>query len=174
MVGARIRRVCAVEALGAEVLIVTADVADLEQMRAAIAHTTQHFGAIHGVIHAAGRVGVEWSRTIAETTRQNSEWHFGPKVRGLLVRRQVLADSPDLMVVAFAFEAGAEGRLHHHVHVQATYVESGRFRFEVDGRAFEVGPGDSFVIPSGAPHGCRCLQAGRLIDSFTPRRDDFL
>jgi len=90
------------------------------------------------------------------------------------VTRQVLADAPDLMVVRFAFEAGAEGRLHSHAHVQATYVASGRFRFTVAGAAFEVGPGDSFVIPGDAPHGCTCLETGVLIDSFTPRRDDFL
>ncbi len=88
--------------------------------------------------------------------------------------RQVLADSPDLMVVAFRFQAGGEGALHDHPHVQATYVQSGRFAFTVDGRDFEVGPGDSFVIPSGVRHGCRALEDGVLIDTFTPRRDDFL
>lgn len=91
------------------------------------------------------------------------------------VRRQVLSDSADLMVVAFRFdEAGAEGKLHSHPHVQSTYVESGRFRFEIDGERFEVAPGDSFVIPSNAVHGCVCLEPGALIDTFTPRRDDFL
>jgi quercetin dioxygenase-like cupin family protein len=91
------------------------------------------------------------------------------------IRRQVLSDSPELMVVAFRFGAqGAEGRLHNHPHVQSTYVESGRFRFTIDGDAFEVGPGDSFVIPSQAMHGCVCLEPGTLIDTFTPRRDDFL
>ena len=91
------------------------------------------------------------------------------------IRRQVLSDSAELMVVAFRFDvAGAEGKLHNHPHVQSTYVESGRFRFEIDGEAFEVGPGDSFVIPSNAVHGCVCLEAGTLIDTFTPRRDDFL
>ena len=78
------------------------------------------------------------------------------------------------MVVSFRFEAGAEGAVHSHPHVQSTYVRAGRFRFTVAGRDFEVGPGDSFVIPSGAEHGCTCLEAGELIDGFTPRRDDFL
>ena len=91
------------------------------------------------------------------------------------IRRQVLSETPELMVVAFRFgEEGAEGKLHNHPHVQSTYVESGRFRFAIDGTEFEVGPGDSFVIPSGAEHGCVCLRPGTLIDTFTPRRDDFL
>ncbi len=91
------------------------------------------------------------------------------------VTRQVRADHPDLMVVAFNFNAeGAEGALHNHVHVQSTFVQSGRFRFSIDGTETEVGPGDSFVIPSNAVHGCLCLEPGQLVDCFTPRRDDFL
>ncbi|WP_119309409.1 cupin domain-containing protein [Cohaesibacter haloalkalitolerans] len=89
--------------------------------------------------------------------------------------RQVLADSPELMVVAFTFkEEGAEGALHNHPHVQSTFVKEGRFRFTIGEDSFEVGPGDSFVIPSNAIHGCVCLEPGMLIDCFTPRRDDFL
>ncbi|NDR58484.1 cupin domain-containing protein [Aliiruegeria sabulilitoris] len=90
------------------------------------------------------------------------------------VKRQVLSEAPELMVVAFTFAEGGEGALHSHPHVQSTFVRSGRFRFSVAGKSFEVGPGDSFVIPSNAEHGCICLTEGQLIDTFTPRRDDFL
>jgi quercetin dioxygenase-like cupin family protein len=90
------------------------------------------------------------------------------------VTRQVLSDSPELMIVAFTFDAGGEGKLHNHPHVQSTYVESGEFMFSVDGVETKVGPGDSFIIPTQAVHGCRCIEAGRLVDCFTPRRDDFL
>ena len=91
------------------------------------------------------------------------------------VTRQVLADSADLMTVRFRFlVTGAEGALHHHSHVQSTFVQSGRFRFTLGEDAFEVGPGDAFIIPSNNVHGCICLEPGVLIDGFTPRRDDFL
>ena len=91
------------------------------------------------------------------------------------VTRQVLADHADLMVVAFRFEAsGAIGSLHDHPHVQSTYVESGRFRFTLGDTERDVEAGDTFVIPSGQRHGCVCLVPGTLIDTFTPRRDDFL
>jgi len=42
----------ALEALGAEVLIISADVANHAQMQAAIAQSLKRFGKIHGVIHA--------------------------------------------------------------------------------------------------------------------------
>jgi len=91
------------------------------------------------------------------------------------VTRQVLADHPELMVVAFRFsEEGAEGKLHNHPHIQSTFVESGKFKFTVGDVTKEVGPGDSFVIPTNVVHGCTCIEPGTLVDSFTPRRDDFL
>lgn len=91
------------------------------------------------------------------------------------VKRQVLSQAPELMVVSFSFEKkGAKGAPHNHPHIQSTYVKSGRFRFSVADKSMEVGPGDSFVIPSNAVHGCVCLEPGELIDTFTPRRDDFL
>ena len=90
------------------------------------------------------------------------------------VQRQVLSDSPELMVVSFRFESGAIGKLHSHPHVQSTYVARGKFRFFRDGQAYDLQPGDSLVMSSGVEHGCECLEAGELIDSFTPRRDDFL
>jgi quercetin dioxygenase-like cupin family protein len=101
--------------------------------------------------------------------------HFPEVPAGPGVKRQVLSDSPELMVVAFRFErAGAEGKLHNHPHVQSTYVETGRFVFTVAGESFEVERGQSFVIASNAVHGCKCLEPGTLIDTFAPRRDDFL
>lgn len=90
------------------------------------------------------------------------------------VTRQVLADAPEMMTVRFRFTAGAEGKRHSHPHVQSTYVVSGRFRFYIGDQSFDIGPGDALVVPSGAVHGCLCLEAGILIDGFTPRRDDFL
>ena len=100
---------------------------------------------------------------------------FPTIVTGENVTRQVLSDREQLMVVAFRFTAeGAIGALHNHPHVQSTYIESGRFRFTLGDETREVGPGDSFVIPSDQFHGCVCLEPGTLVDCFTPRRDDFL
>ncbi len=90
------------------------------------------------------------------------------------VMRQVLAENPDLMVVAFDFERDAVGALHRHVHVQSTFVKAGAFDFTVDGITRRLVAGDSLVIDSNVEHGCKAVEAGTLIDTFTPRRDDFL
>lgn len=101
--------------------------------------------------------------------------HFPEIPAGPGVSRQVLSDSPELMVVAFRFQVkGVESELHSHPHMQPTYVESAGFAFTAAGETFEVAKGGSFVIGSNAVHGCRCLEPGTLIDTFTPRRGDFL
>src|SRR5262249_23538021 len=52
----KIQKLKALEELGAEVLIVSADVADESQMSEAVARILNRFGEIHGVIHAAGNI----------------------------------------------------------------------------------------------------------------------
>ena len=90
------------------------------------------------------------------------------------VSRRVLAHTDRLMIVEVNFEAGGEGSVHTHPHCQNTYVRSGRFRFTVDGEPVEVGPGDTLAFPPDIPHGTLCLEAGTLLDIFTPMREDFV
>ena len=56
-VSRKIRKVQSIENQGAKVLVVRADVADADQMKAALAQACDQFGQIHGVIHAAGIAG---------------------------------------------------------------------------------------------------------------------
>ena len=90
------------------------------------------------------------------------------------VSRRVLAYTDQLMIVEVNFEAGGVGSVHTHPHCQNTYVKSGRFQFTIDGEAVEVGPGDTIAFPSDIPHGTLCLEAGTLLDIFTPMREDFV
>ena len=97
-----------------------------------------------------------------------------PEAVGGGVCRKVLAYNEQIMMVEVIFETGGTGSTHTHPHVQSTYVRSGRFRFDINGQSVEVAGGDSIVCPSGIPHGTVCLEAGTLIDVFTPMREDFI
>lgn len=89
-------------------------------------------------------------------------------------QRRILCQNKTLMMVEFAFEKDGEGLPHSHPHVQTTYVSAGRFEFTVAGVTKVLNPGDAIIIPSNAMHSCVCLHEGRLLDSFAPRRDDFM
>lgn len=88
--------------------------------------------------------------------------------------RRVILDLPELMLVEFTFQKGGVGALHSHPHLQTSYVAAGRFEVTIDGVTQTIGEGGAYIVPSGLVHGVRALEAGKLIDSFTPRRDDFL
>ena len=90
------------------------------------------------------------------------------------IERKIIAYDESLMLVEVAFEQGAIGPVHQHLHVQITYVKSGIFEAEVDGKKQVLKKGDSFMAPSNVLHGVVCLQAGVLMDSFSPMRQDFL
>lgn len=90
------------------------------------------------------------------------------------VKRQIMAVGTDLMLVRVDFVAGAVGALHHHPHRQATYVAAGTFDVSIGGNEQRVTAGDSFVAPADVPHGVKAIEAGTLIDCFTPIREDFL
>ena len=89
-------------------------------------------------------------------------------------RRAVLCERPELMLVAFSFDEGAIGALHSHPHTQVSYVAEGTFDVTVDGVNTRLGPGSSFIVAPNLVHGVVALTPGLLIDTFTPRRDDFL
>ena len=90
------------------------------------------------------------------------------------VSRRVLAYTPQLMTVEVSFEQGSTGAVHTHPHCQNTYILSGRFRFTEDGEDVEVTAGDTLAFPANVPHGTLCLEAGSLLDIFTPMREDFV
>jgi quercetin dioxygenase-like cupin family protein len=88
--------------------------------------------------------------------------------------RRVILDLPDLMLVEFVFEKDAAGALHSHPHRQTSYIAEGTFEVTIDGVTETIEQGGGYIVPSGLVHGVKAITAGRLIDTFTPRRDDFL
>jgi quercetin dioxygenase-like cupin family protein len=65
---------------------------------------------------------------------------------------------------------------HSHPHEQLTYVAEGEVIFYCEGFDEQhLKAGDMFAVPSGLPHGVKLLtKKVRLIDNFTPLREDFL
>ncbi|WP_157251721.1 type I polyketide synthase [Nonomuraea typhae] len=85
--------VAALEAAGAEVLLVAADTGDAAQFERAIAGVREHYGALHGVIHSAGLPagGLMQRRTVAEARAV-----LAPKVLAMgPLARLVGADTPE-------------------------------------------------------------------------------
>jgi amino acid adenylation domain-containing protein len=85
--GLTARRLEHLEGLGADVLVLQADVADPPQLRSVLAQVRERFGDLHGVIHAAGIAG---GGTIQLKTREDAEGELASKVDGSLALESVL------------------------------------------------------------------------------------
>lgn len=90
------------------------------------------------------------------------------------IRRQIMGYDDRLMMVKVAFEQGAVGTVHTHEHSQATFVASGKFELTIGDEKRVLSAGDGYYVKPDEPHGCLCIEAGVLIDTFSPVRADFL
>jgi acyl transferase domain-containing protein/thioesterase domain-containing protein len=85
----RARAVLTLEALGAEVLVLEADVAEDAALGRAIAAATQRFGAVHGVFHAAGVIDDD---LMATKSLASAAAVMAPKAGGALALDRLLPD----------------------------------------------------------------------------------
>ena len=89
------------------------------------------------------------------------------------ITRQFVGYDNSIMMVKVTFEKGAIGVRHAHVHAQTTYVVSGKFEMTIGDETKILQAGDGFYTEPDIMHGCLCLEAGILIDVFSPIREDF-
>jgi len=89
-----------------------------------------------------------------------------------------LGHTDNLMMVIIDFEGGPQTEpdpSHSHPHEQVSYVAEGEIFFFLEDQRERLGPGDMFLVPPGKPHSIQLLtEYVRLVDCFTPIRQDFL
>jgi quercetin dioxygenase-like cupin family protein len=90
------------------------------------------------------------------------------------VKRKIMSYDKTMMMVKIDFQKGGIGAPHKHVHTQMSYVESGVFEVTIAEKKQILKKGDGYYIPSNVMHGAVCIEAGVLIDLFTPMREDFV
>lgn len=132
----KLRALRALEARGAVVMAAHADVTSDAQMRVVVDQARARFGAIHGVVHAAGMPG---GGLIQLKTRRDAMRVLAPKVEGAQVLERLFSDAPlDFLVLcsSLASLTGDPGQVDytaanayldafaHHPHAAARHVIS--------------------------------------------------
>lgn len=80
----------------------------------------------------------------------------------------------DRMTVAYwHFDPNIELPEHSHPHDQITNIIEGEFELTVDGTPEILSAGHYRVIPPGAVHSGRSITTCKIIDAFSPVRDDY-
>jgi phthiocerol/phenolphthiocerol synthesis type-I polyketide synthase E len=108
----KIRRLQAMEAAGAEVMVASADVADEDGMRALVTGVLQRYGALHGVMHAAGvTTGSSVFIPAVEIGVAEVESQFQSKAYGVYVLDRVLRNTEIDFCLLFSSNASVLGGL---------------------------------------------------------------
>jgi acyl transferase domain-containing protein/acyl carrier protein len=105
-------QVAGLERLGAEVMWARADVSDERAVSEALEEVRRRFGAVHGLIHAAGLAGDAAVVAVGETGQEESARQFRAKVYGLLtLERELREDGLDfgLLVSSLSSVLGGLG-----------------------------------------------------------------
>ena len=70
-------------------------------------------------------------------------------------------------------EEGAEVPEHHHPHEQMMHVVEGQFEFTLNGQTQVYTDGAIVPIPYNIPHSGKALTACKLMDVFSPVREEY-
>jgi len=62
---------------------------------------------------------------------------------------------------------------HYHVHEQITYILEGQLNMVIGGQPCQLTPGTYHVIPSNTPHSAIAVVDSKVIDTFSPVREDY-
>ncbi|RIV31668.1 cupin domain-containing protein [Flagellimonas lutimaris] len=97
------------------------------------------------------------------------------------VRRQflgvdfvVLSMGRDTMVTKMLYKQTDFVPFHKHPNEQSGYVISGKYKLAVDGKEHDLKEGDTYSIPADIEHSIKIIEAGEVVDVFSPIRQDYL
>lgn len=86
----------------------------------------------------------------------------------------VLAIGDDAMVTKMLYKVTDHVPFHKHPNEQSGYVISGKYILKFSSLEYELAEGDSYSIPANMEHSIQILEAGEVVDVFTPIRQDYL
>jgi quercetin dioxygenase-like cupin family protein len=90
-----------------------------------------------------------------------------PGIKGHLIHTE------HCTIADFRIASGTKLPVHQHPHEQTSTILEGRFEFRVGEEVRECGPGEVAVIPGGVPHSGMALTDCRIMDIFSPVREDY-
>lgn len=76
-------------------------------------------------------------------------------------------------VTIWEIKKGSVLETHQHIHEQITYVQEGELQMTIGATQYLFTGGTTHVIPSNMPHSAIALTDVKVIDFFSPARDDY-
>lgn len=86
----------------------------------------------------------------------------------------VLSIGKDTMVTKMLYKSTDFVPFHKHPNEQSGYVISGSYKLKFEGNEFLLSEGDTYSIPANIEHSLEIIEAGEVVDVFSPIRQDYL
>lgn len=90
------------------------------------------------------------------------------------VQFDLLAVGKQSMITKMRYTTDNHVPFHQHPHEQSGYVLSGKYRLQFGEYNEILTVGDTYSIPGNTEHSFEIIEAGEVIDFFSPPREDFL
>ena len=90
------------------------------------------------------------------------------------IRMKAVVYGEKTLMAELLLKSGSTLPSHNHIHEQTGYLVSGKILLTIDGKTFEVSPGDSWNIPGGVIHSAETLDDSVAIEVFSPKRDEYI
>lgn len=90
------------------------------------------------------------------------------------IARRTVASGETMYQMIATLAAGSRMPQHQHRQEQIVHILEGHMRLLVDGVPHDLVKGDSFYLASNVLHGVETVLATRVLDTFSPPRDDYL
>jgi quercetin dioxygenase-like cupin family protein len=90
------------------------------------------------------------------------------------IKRRTQAAGKTMYQMVAHLAAGSVMPEHRHPQEQLVHILEGRMKLIVDGTPHELTTGDSLYLGSNVPHGVETIEDTRVLDTFSPPRDEYL
>jgi quercetin dioxygenase-like cupin family protein len=90
------------------------------------------------------------------------------------IKRQTVTSGETMYQMVAQLAAGSKMPEHQHPQEQIVHILEGRMKLIVAGTPHELIKGDSFYLASRVPHGVETIEDTKVLDTFSPPRDEYL
>lgn len=90
------------------------------------------------------------------------------------IRIKTLVHGEKTLMSKFIMKRGSVLPRHSHPYEQTGYLLKGSIILTIEEQSFEVKPGDSWCIKSGAEHSAEIIEDSEALEIFTPPRPDYI
>lgn len=90
------------------------------------------------------------------------------------IKRRTQSSGRTMYQMVAQLDAGSVMPEHKHPQEQLVHILEGRMRLIVEGTPHELVTGDSYYLAGNVPHGVETIENTRVLDTFSPPRDEYL